>query len=199
MSSLLIATTNPGKYKELSSLLSRLPVQLISPGDLSLAIEVEESGETYAQNAALKAIAFAKTSHMLSLSDDTGLEVDALDGLPGVHSARFTGEHGASDAERRTLLLSKLKDKAKPWSAHFHCTVAVSTPDGQCIFGNGDCLGEIIDHELGNNGFGYDPIFMLKDTHKTMAQLSMDEKNQLSHRSRAVKSLLPALFKLLAK
>jgi XTP/dITP diphosphohydrolase len=136
---------------------------------------------------------------MLAIADDSGLEVDALGGLPGLHSARFTGEHSASDAERRVLLLSKLQDKPKPWSAHFHCAVAVSTPDGECIYGDGDCPGEIIDHELGSNGFGYDPIFMLREIHKTMAQLSLEEKNQLSHRARAVQAILPSLNKLLKK
>jgi len=199
MHSLLIATTNPGKFAELSSLLSHLPVKLVSPVDLNLDLEVEENGQTYRQNAGLKAVAFAKASDILSIADDTGLEVDALDGLPGLHSARFTGEHSASDAKRRALLLSKLKGKPKPWTAHFHCTVTVSTPAGKCIFGDGDCLGEIIEHELGSNGFGYDPIFMLTAIHKTMAQLSMDEKNQLSHRARAVQSLLPALHQLLEK
>jgi XTP/dITP diphosphohydrolase len=196
MHSLLIATTNPGKFAEISSLLSHLSVKLVSPSDLNLHLAVEENGETYAQNAELKAIAFAKKSQLLSLADDSGLEVDALDGLPGLHSARFTGEHSASDTERRALLLSKLKEKTKPWTAHFHCTIAVSNPDGNCIYGEGDCPGEIIEHELGSNGFGYDPIFLLTEIHKTMAQLSMEEKNQLSHRSRAVQSILPAFNKL---
>ena len=196
---LLISTTNPGKFAELSSLLSHLPVRLVSPIDINLHLDVEENGETYAQNAALKATAFAKVSQMLSIADDTGLEVDALGGLPGLNSARFTGEHSASDAERRALLLSRLQDKPKPWLAHFHCTVAVSTLGGECISGDGDCQGEIIEQELGINGFGYDSIFMLADIHKTMAQLTMDEKNRLSHRARAVQSLLPALIQLLEK
>jgi XTP/dITP diphosphohydrolase len=199
MQSLLLATTNPGKFAELSSLLSHLPVKLVSPIDLDLHLDVEENGQTYSRNSSLKAVAFAKASHMLAIADDSGLEVDALGGLPGLHSARFTGEHSASDAERRVLLLSKLQDKPKPWSAHFHCAVAVSTPDGECIYGDGDCPGEIIDHELGSNGFGYDPIFMLREIHKTMAQLSLEEKNQLSHRARAVQAILPSLNKLLKK
>jgi XTP/dITP diphosphohydrolase len=199
MLSLLIATTNAGKFAELASLLQKLPLKLISPADLNLHLDVEENGETYASNSSLKAIAFAKAGQILSIADDSGLEVDALDGLPGLHSARFTGDHNASDAERRALLISKLRDKPKPWTAHFHCTVAVSTPAGECIFGDGDCPGEIIDRELGSNGFGYDPIFMLTEIHKTMAQLSMDEKNQLSHRARAVQALLTTLNKLLEK
>jgi XTP/dITP diphosphohydrolase len=199
MKSLLIATTNPGKFAELSTLLLPLPVKLVSPVELNLHLDVEETGETYSKNSSLKAVAFAKASHMLAIADDSGLEVDALDGLPGLHSARFTGEHGASDAERRSLLLSKLRGKPRPWTAHFHCTVVVSTPAGECLFGDGDCPGEIIDHELGSNGFGYDPIFMLTEIHKTMAQLSMDEKNRLSHRARAVQSILPAINKLLEK
>lgn len=199
MQSLLIATTNHGKFLELSSLLSQLPVKLVSPIDKDIQLDIEENGETYARNSSLKAVAFSKASQMLAIADDSGLEVDCLGGLPGIHSARFTGEHNASDAERRALLLSRLKGKPKPWSAHFHCTVAVSTPAGECIFGDGDCPGEIIDHELGSNGFGYDPIFMLSEIHKTMAQLSMGEKNQLSHRARAVQAILPALNRLLEK
>jgi XTP/dITP diphosphohydrolase len=199
MPSLLISTTNPGKYRELSSLLSDLNLHLVSLGDISLRLEVEEDGETYAQNASSKAVAFAKASQMPALADDSGLEVDALEGLPGLHSARFTGEHSASDAERRTLLLSRLVGKPKPWTAHFHCTVAFSTPAGQCIFGDGDCHGEITEQESGSNGFGYDPLFMLKDLHKTMAQLTLEEKNQLSHRAFAIRNLLPALHQFFEK
>jgi XTP/dITP diphosphohydrolase len=197
MQSLLISTTNPGKFAELVALLDELPVKLISPKDLGVSLDVNESGDTYAQNAALKARAFADASHILSIADDTGLEVDDLDGLPGLNSARFTGSHSATDAERRALLLAKLHEKPKPWMAHFHCTVAVCTPNGKLLYGDGDCPGEIIEHELGSNGFGYDPIFMLREIQKTMAQLSMDEKNQLSHRARAVRALLPALIQLI--
>ena len=199
MYSLLIATNNPGKFAELSSLLSQLAVRIVSPADLGLQLDVEENGTTYLENSALKAVAFAKAGGMLAVADDTGLEVDALGGLPGLRSARFTGEHSASDSERRALLLANLKDKPKPWSAHFHCSVSVSTPAGERIDGAGDCPGEIIEHEMGSNGFGYDPIFMLKEIQKTMAQLSMEEKNRLSHRARAVQAILPDLRLLLQK
>jgi XTP/dITP diphosphohydrolase len=134
---------------------------------------------------------------LLSLADDSGLEVDVLGGEPGLYSARYSGKPGATDADRRAFLLEKLKNHSRPWQAHFHATVAIGTPTGQVEFAEGNCYGEIIPTERGQNGFGYDPIFFIPELNRTMAELSMDEKNRLSHRALAVKHALPILEKLL--
>jgi len=121
--------------------------------------------------------------------------VDALDGLPGLHSARFVARPDATDADRRQALLEHLRGKPRPWLARFRCWVAVVTPDGETHLAEGVCPGEIIPEERGQNGFGYDPIFYLPELGKTMAELSMDEKNRLSHRARAVRAAVPWLKK----
>jgi XTP/dITP diphosphohydrolase len=191
--SILIATTNPGKRKEMQALLQGLPVNLILPSDINLHIDVVEDGSTYAENAALKARAFGEASRMLTLADDSGLEVDALDGQPGIYSARYAPLPHASDADRRAYLLKNLSAKPRPWPAHFHCAVAIWVPGQPMQYAEGICPGEIIPEERGANGFGYDPIFLLPELGRSMAELSMDEKNRLSHRARAVHAALPIL------
>mgnify|MGYP001765753077 FL=1 len=193
MSKILIATANRGKLHEIQTLLADLPLTLLIPADLGLALEVAETGDTYALNAALKATAFARLSGILTLADDSGLEVDALGGLPGVRSARFSPLPRATDADRRQYLLQQLAGKARPWTAHFHCTVALAEPGGEVTYFEGDCPGEIIPHERGDNGFGYDPIFLLPERGHTMAELSMADKNRLSHRARAITAAIPFL------
>jgi len=199
---LLIATNNPGKRIELQALLGDLPFQLLLPAEINLHMDVEENGQTYAENATLKAVAFCKASGLLTLADDSGLEVDALGGKPGIHSARFAPpEEGGgvikhSDAYRRAYLLQQLSGHARPWSAHFHCTVVIATPAGDLHYADGDCPGEIIDNERGSNGFGYDPIFFLPELGRTMAEMSMEEKNRLSHRARAVIKAVEILKKI---
>ncbi len=193
MAKILVATANRGKLGEIQALLAELPLALVIPSDLGLSLEIAETGDTYAVNAALKATAFARLSGLLALADDSGLEVDALGGLPGVRSARFSPLPGATDADRRSYLLQELAGKAPPWKARFHCTVALADPAGEVVFFDGDCPGEIIPTERGTNGFGYDPIFLLPGLGRTMAELSMDEKNQLSHRARAVRAAIPTL------
>ena len=141
----------------------------------------------------MKARAFALASGLMTLADDSGLEVDVLNGLPGIRSARFSPLPNATDADRRTYLLNMLKIHPRPWQAHFHCTVAIATPLGALYYSQGNCPGEIIPDERGNNGFGYDPIFLLPEMGLTMAELTMDQKNRLSHRARAVKAALPIL------
>jgi len=197
MQKLLIATGNRGKIKEIQSLLDGLDVQLVTPKDIGLELEVHEDGQTYAENAGKKALAYSKASGLLSLADDSGLEVDALDGAPGLYSARYSPLPGATDADRRVYMLKNLAGKPRPWTAHFHATIAIGLPDGQVFFADGNCYGEIIPDERGNNGFGYDPIFFIPETKHTMAELSMDEKNRLSHRALAVKNALPILQKIL--
>lgn len=184
---LLLATNNPGKIAELISLLSDLPsVDLVTPALFGLDLEVEEDGADYAQNAALKAKAFAQASGLPSLADDSGLEVEALSGAPGLLSARYAPRANASDADRRTYLLSQLVAKPKPWLAKFRSTVCLAMPDGRTLFAHGECLGEIVPVERGQGGFGYDRIFLIQGLDRTMAELSMAEKNKLSHRARAV-------------
>jgi XTP/dITP diphosphohydrolase len=197
MQKLLIATGNRGKVKEIQALLEGLDVELVTPNDIGLELEVHEDGQTYAENAGKKALAYSKASGLLSLADDSGLEVDALDNAPGLHSARYSPLPGATDADRRAYLLKNLAGKPRPWTAHFHATIAIGSPDGQVLFADGSCYGEIIPDERGNNGFGYDPIFFIPETKHTMAELPMDEKNRLSHRALAVKNALPILQKML--
>jgi XTP/dITP diphosphohydrolase len=190
---LLLASENRGKLCEMKSLLSTLPIELFSPFDLGLTLAVVESGATYAENAALKAKAYCVASGLMALADDSGLEVDALGGQPGIYSHRFAPQPEASDAVRRVVLLNKLKNAPQPWLARFRCTMAVATPQGGLHFSEGICPGKIINEERGKNGFGYDPIFLLEGSKTTMAELSLEEKNILSHRSQAFFAILPVL------
>jgi XTP/dITP diphosphohydrolase len=190
---LLLATNNPGKIVEIKTLLGGLGIELLTPADLGLRLEVEEDGETYAENASKKAAAFARLSGLVSLGDDSGLEVDALDGSPGLHSHRFAPQPGATDADRRKYLLARLAGRPRPWTARFRATVAVALPSGEVRLASGDCAGQIIPVERGENGFGYDPIFLIPELGRTMAELVMQEKNRLSHRARAVQNAIPIL------
>lgn len=193
MTDLLIATTNPGKIVEIQDLLEGLPFRLHLPADLGIRLHVEETGQTYAENAALKAHAYCAAGRMLTLADDSGLEVAALGGAPGLHSARYSPRPGAKDADRRALLLANLADQPRPWLARFVCAVAVAAPGQEVQFAFGECPGEILPEERGSNGFGYDPIFFLAGLGRTMAELTRAEKNTLSHRARAVHAALPIL------
>lgn len=194
---ILVATGNPGKLVEIQALLDEPSLTLLTPAMLGLGLEVEETGATYAENAALKALAYAQAAGLLTLADDSGLEVAALGGLPGIRSARFSAKPGATDADRRAYLLERLQGQPRPWRAHFHCTVALATPAGELRFAEGQCPGEIIPEERGQNGFGYDPIFLLPELGRTMAELGMEEKNRLSHRARAIKAARPILLTML--
>lgn len=218
MNKLLIATNNQGKIKELHELLDNLGIELVTPSQIGLDLDVIEDGLTYAENASKKALAFAQASNLISLADDSGLEVDALSGAPGLYSARYGSSDGnkLSDAGRRAYLIQNLRDKPRPWRARFHATIAIAIP-GNVVLSKtkglrhieatsqsegvhlveGWCEGEIISEERGTGGFGYDPIFLLPELEKTMAELTPDEKNRLSHRARAVmnaKPLLKVLF-----
>jgi XTP/dITP diphosphohydrolase len=193
MKQLLIASGNPGKLLEIQALLKDIPVELISPSQLGIHLKVVEDGDTYAENAARKARAYSQATGLMSLADDSGLEVDALGGLPGLNSARFAPHPGATDADRRALLLEKLAGHPRPWKAKFHCTVAMACPGEEIHYTQGECLGEIVPVERGKGGFGYDPIFLIPDLGKTMAELSMQEKNRLSHRAKAIIAAKPTL------
>ena len=193
MTKLLLATNNKGKIKELKVLLHGLDAELLTPEDVMLDLNIEESGATYLDNAVKKAAAYAEQSSLYSLADDSGLEVEALNGAPGIYSARYSPRSGADDKDRRDYLLEQLQPFSRPWWARFRCTVVLAAPGGETHFADGECAGEIIPVERGTAGFGYDPIFLLTNLGKTMAELSMLEKNQLSHRARAVRALEPIL------
>ena len=199
MHRLLLATNNKGKVAEIKALLEGAGLTLLTPAEIGLALEIQEDGQTYTENASKKAVAFSKASGMVAMSDDSGLEVDALDGLPGLHSHRFSPKPEATDADRRKYLLEKLQGMRRPWTAHFQATVAVALPSGEVKLATGQCDGEIIPEEFGTNGFGYDPIFFIPELGLTMAELEMDEKNRLSHRARAVKNALPILKEIFGK
>ena len=199
MSFILLASGNLGKLHEIQAILSGTNWEVVTPGRLELDLEVEETGKTYADNAALKARAYAQASQIFTMADDSGLEVDVLDGLPGITSARFSPKPGATDSDRRAYLLSRLHDHQRPWLAKFHCTIALAHPLGNIYYSSGDCHGEIIPEERGEGGFGYDPIFLIPELGRTMAELTMEEKNRLSHRAQAVRAAFPLLTKLIVK
>ena len=209
MNKLLLATNNKGKLRELRAILAGLPIKLVTPADIRLELDVPEDGSTYAGNASKKALAFALASGLTALADDSGLEVDALHGAPGLYSARygaplrlppFSGKMGGrgGDADRRAFLLQNLRgaNAARPWSARFRATVAVAGPEGSVQIVEGTCEGEVIPEERGAGGFGYDPIFLLPELGKTMAELPEETKNRLSHRARAVQAAKPILMRL---
>jgi XTP/dITP diphosphohydrolase len=193
MKKLLIATNNEGKLKEFHELLKDSRIEIITPADIKLDLDVEEDGTTYAENAAKKAIAFTQASGLISLADDSGIEVDALNGAPGLYSKRYSPKPGATDADRRAYMLENLKDKPRPWKAHFHATLAIAVSAKDIRLVEENCYGEIIPEERGTGGFGYDPIFWFPELNKTMAELSMQEKNRLSHRGKAVMKAIPIL------
>ncbi len=192
---LLLATNNPGKLRELQAILADLPIQIVIPADLGLNLEVAEDGSTYAENAAKKALAFARASGLICIADDSGLEVDILDGAPGLHSKRYASQPGATDADRRAFLLQNLKGRPRPWTARFRATVAVAGPEGSVQIAEGTCEGQVIPEERGTGGFGYDPIFLLNGMNQTMAELPEETKNRLSHRARAAEAAKPILMR----
>ena len=197
MNRLLIATNNIGKQKEIRSLLQNIAVDLTTPNELSLNLMVTEDGTTYRENAAKKAISFTEITGLICLADDTGLEVETLGGAPGLYSARYSPQIDATDADRRSYLLEQLKNHPQPWNAQFRCVCAIATPQGDVYFTEGICPGVIIPTERGSHGFGYDPIFHISTIGKTMAELSMSEKNKMSHRAIAVNQAIPILLELL--
>jgi len=182
---LLIATHNRGKLIEYHELLADLPYELVTLDDVGIRDDIEETGTTFAENARLKAIAYAQQSGLLTLADDSGLQVDALGGEPGVRSKRYAGE-GASDADRVAFLLHKLREvPLGKRSARFRCAISIASARGETWEADGTCEGEIIFESRGTNGFGYDPVFYFPERSVTMAELSSEEKNKISHRARA--------------
>jgi len=193
---LLLATNNQGKVKEYHALLKSLPVELVTPREIDVTIEVAETGSTYVENARLKAMTLAKVSRLVSLADDSGLEVDALGGEPGVRSSRYAGI-GASDEVRIKYLLRKLEGvPLNKRTARFVCVIAIATPEGKIETCTGECAGQITLEPRGDSGFGYDPVFFFPKFGKTMAELPMSLKNQISHRYQAARQVSGVLEKL---
>jgi len=194
MGKLLLATNNQAKVREYMVLLQKLPFELITLAEQGIA-SVSEVGWSLEENAKLKAVAYANRSQLLALADDSGLEVDALGGEPGPLSARYAGE-GASDSDRVKYLLSRMRDV--PWperSARFRCVIVVATPAGDITLCSGECSGFITFEPRGKHGFGYDPIFYLPELDKTMAELPLGVKNQVSHRGQAANKVYQVLEK----
>jgi len=196
---LLIATGNSGKVREYAELLSGISFELVSLKDLGITHEVDETGETFEENAWLKASEYAALSGLLTLADDSGLEVDALGGDPGVRSARYGGDACQGDEDRVNLLLKNLEDV--PWdkrTARFRCAIAVVESGGTAVTqAKGSVDGMIQYSPQGNDGFGYDPVFFIPSHYRTLAQISLAEKNQLSHRGNAAKIVVESLKKLI--
>jgi len=202
LTKLLVGTNNPGKVQEYEELLADLPgtLEVTFPAREGLTLEVEESGETFEENARIKALAYAQASGLLSLADDSGLEVDALGGAPGIHSARYAGPN-TSDADRYRKLLDALGNiPTGQRSARFRCVVAIAMPDGTIHTEDRFCEGEIGFAPQGEHGFGYDPVFVVQGHGgRTMAELPPDIKNKISHRARALMAIQPVLRTLISE
>ncbi len=194
MRRLVLATTNNGKVVELRKLLKDLPYEVVGLPAYPGAPEVEETGSTFAENAVLKAKAMAEYTGELTLADDSGLEVDALNGAPGVFSARY-GQPGWNDRQRYEYLLVKLAGTPlAERTARFRCAVALYDPSsGRLEQADGAVEGLILEAPRGSNGFGYDPLFLVPELNLTLSELSADRKNELSHRARAIQKILPML------
>lgn len=193
---LLLATNNQAKVREYRSLLKNIPFELVTLTERGITTLVNEAGDSLEENARLKATLLAGESQLLALADDSGLEVDVLGGKPGCLSARYGGE-GASDRDRVNYLLSQLGNV--PWhkrSARFRCVVALATPSGEVELCSGECRGFITFEPRGEEGFGYDPVFYLSELGKTMAELSLEEKNRVSHRGQAARKAYQLLQKM---
>lgn len=188
---LLIATRSEGKLRELASLLGGVPYRCVSLEEAGIVDEVPETGSTLKENAALKAAGYARLSGMLTLADDTGLEVDALGGEPGVRSARYAP---GSSQDRIDLLLSNLEGvDPMDMTARFRCVIAITAPGEATTFHEGVCEGRIVREERGDGGFGYDSIFLVPELGRTMAELTPKEKNRVSHRGIAAHKAAAAL------
>jgi len=193
---LLLGTNNQAKMREFNSLLADLPVGLTTLAEQGIRVVVNEVGESLEENARLKATLLAAESRLITLADDSGLEVDALGGEPGRLSARYAGEN-ASDRERIDYLLARLKEVPREKrTARFRCVLALATPDGKVEFCSGECPGLITFTPRGDYGFGYDPVFYLPGLEKTMAELPLARKNQVSHRGQAARQVYRALERL---
>ena len=193
----ILATHNPGKLREMADILSHLGVEVVSPADMGITVEVEETGATFAENAMLKAKAICAASGLPAIADDSGLCVDALNGGPGDYSARYGGP-GLDDKGRYTLLLNSMRGQTTR-AAHFACAIACAFPGGKTLTAEGRCDGAIAFAPLGGGGFGYDPVFLVPEKGKTFGQLTAEEKSEISHRGRALRDFSARLETYLKK
>ena len=193
----VLATHNPGKLKEMGAILAQFGVEVVSPRDLGLTVDVEETGTTFAENAMLKAKAICAAAKLPAIADDSGLCVDALNGGPGVYSARYGGE-GLDDKGRYMLLLNSLRGQSTR-TAHFTCAIACAFPNGDTLTAEGRCDGTIAYAPMGEGGFGYDPVFFVPELKKTFGQLTAEEKSAISHRGLALESFIGKLETYLKK
>ena len=192
---LILASNNANKLKEFHSLVADLDIELLSQKEAGCDFEVEETGTTFEENAYLKASAVTEATGIAAVADDSGLCVDALGGEPGIYSARYGLGHAASDEERYRYLLQKMEG-VEDRSARFVCCICCTFPDGSVIRSRGECEGEILLAPKGQNGFGYDPVFHPLCLDKSMAELSPEEKNAISHRGKALRAFIEELRKL---
>lgn len=193
----VLATQNKKKLGELSAILSALGVEIVSEDELGVCIEVEENGETFYENSLLKAKAVMEATGLPAIADDSGLCVDAMNGGPGVYSARFGGE-GLDDKGRYMLLLQMMQGMGDR-KAHFHCTITCAFPNGDIISADGDCQGTIAYAPMGDDGFGYNPVFFVPEYRKTFAQMTIDERAAISHRGKALREFKDKLQDYIAK
>lgn len=189
MNTIVVATSNPGKIKEYQTLFPNFLVQSLK--DVHYEKEIEENGTTFEENALAKAKQVSKDLGIPVIADDSGLEVDALHGRPGIFSARYAGDH--NDEQNNVKLLEEMMGITDR-TAQFVCVIALYFPDGKYYLSRGICKGEIVNTPKGKNGFGYDPCFYLKAYHKTMAELPMEEKNKISHRAKALNQLKELMY-----
>ena len=189
MTTFILASNNKKKLAEMREILGELGLDVISQSEAGLSIEVEETGTTFEENSMLKALGACDLVNKPCIADDSGLEVQALDGAPGVRSARYAGEK-ASDEDNNNLLLHNMKFQVKR-TCRFRCALCVAQPDGKVLNEvDGICDGMLLHEPLGENGFGYDPLFWSTELHKGMAEASMQEKNKISHRGKAIRKLV---------
>ena len=193
----VLATHNPGKQPEMSAILSKFGIQVVSPADVGITVDVEETGTTFAENAMLKAKAICEASGLPAIADDSGLCVDALNGGPGVYSARYGGEE-LDDRGRYMLLLNSMRGQTTR-AAHFACAIACAFPGGDTLTAEGRCDGAIAFAPMGEGGFGYDPVFLVPEKGKTFGQLTAEEKSEISHRGKALKAFCEKLATYLGK
>lgn len=194
---LIAATKNSGKLEEIAQILALFPCKVVSMSQIGINIHVDENGSTFEENALIKAKSIWKDTGEMVLADDSGLEVDYLDGAPGIYSARYAGE-GATDADKNQKLLNALKGvPADKRTARFVCAIALVFPDGASIAVRGTCEGYIASEPAGSNGFGYDPLFYIPEFGMTVAQMDSDLKNRISHRGNALRKIVEELERVM--
>lgn len=194
---IVLATNNSGKVREINELLAPHGIEAVSMAEYPEIGEIIEDGDTFRDNAVIKATTVGRHTGMVSLADDSGLEVDCLNGAPGVHSARFAGDDRNDRANNEKLLELIKGVPAEKRTARFRCVIAISMPDGWIYTAEGTCEGVIAEEPKGDGGFGYDPLFFLPELGKTLAELDLETKNKISHRGKALAGALEILFEVI--